>query len=99
MMLHIINKSPLTNSLLRECLNVCSDDCSILFIEDATFAVLGLPSEYTALIDDKKIKLYALEADLLARGLINKTPDHIRIINDMGFVELTIQHHSSQSWY
>lgn len=99
MMLHIINKSPRNNSCFKECLESCTKESSILFIEDGVYACSSLNNNEYHQVQDKNIKLYALKADLQARGLIELKNHNFSIVDDQGFVELTINHHSSQSWY
>ena len=99
MILHIINKSPLTHSCFNECIAVCSDACSLLFIEDGVYATTHLSNETQNTLKKKNIKLYALEPDIEARGIINKVNEHFTVIDDKEFVELITTHHSSQSWY
>jgi len=98
MTLHIINKSPLSYSCLRECLPLCQQHNSILFIEDGIVACQCLTEAELDSCDDKGIKLYVLEADLKARGLTNKIIPPFITIDDDGFVALTIRHQSSVSW-
>jgi tRNA 2-thiouridine synthesizing protein B len=45
------------------------------------------------------IEVYALAADVNARGLQEKIRDDILIIDYNGFVQLSIKHNCVQSWY
>ena len=99
MILHIINKSPLTHSCFSECLKFCKDGSSILFIEDGVYANHSLTAQQHQQLETKKINLYVLEADITARGLKQPINSPFGITDDKGFVELIINHHGSQSWY
>lgn len=83
-MLHIINKADLLNS----CLRVAQSDDAILLIEDGVLAA----------IQSLKLKTYALESDLIARGLLTSIAPEVQIIDYAGFVDLTVQYHPIQSW-
>ncbi|MGK0440425.1 MAG: tRNA 2-thiouridine synthesizing protein B [Pseudohongiellaceae bacterium] len=97
MILHIINKSPFTHSCFNECLAVCTDGASILFIEDGVLAVNAIDNHQQQSLSARDITLYVLEADIKARGL--SLGAAFKPVNDEGFVDLTASHHSSQSWF
>ena len=99
MILHIINKSPYTHNSLKQCLELCTDGCSIIFIENGVLAATAISTDQLELLKGRNISLYLLQADVLARGLKNKIPAAFNIVSDEAFVELTSNHHSSQSWF
>lgn len=99
MILHIINKSPHSHNCLTQCLQYCRDNCSIIFIENGVHAVSAISSSQLHDIKRRGITLYLLKADVLARGLKDKMPEAFSLVDDNGFVDLTISHHSSQSWF
>lgn len=96
MILHIVNKSPYSHQILKECLRVCIKQGSILFIEDGVLAATDSPLCQQLIIDHPQLNFYALKADIEARGLT--THEQISIIDDEGFVELVVTHDSVQSW-
>ena len=99
MILHTINKSPFNNSSFNECLRLCSAGSSILFIEDGVYAAKA-NTEYAQLVEQHTdITFYALAADTQARGLTNALCNNVTVVDDAGFVELSIQHKNVQSWY
>ncbi len=98
--LHIVNKSPEKPSIMERCLNFSSKGDSLLLIEDAAyFALPSTISKITSRLDALQIKIYALEEDLVARGINKKIHGSIQIVNYEGFVELTTTHNKSSSWY
>lgn len=99
MMLHIVNQSPFDNNTLDDCLRVAGPHCSLLFIENGVYALLGFSETQKQLINDNHISVFFLEADIEARGLRQKCSDKITLVNDQEFVNLVIQHHSNQSWF
>ncbi len=99
--LHIINKSSFTHNTLRSCIAVCSDQDSLLLIEDGVFGALQGAPDAKALqsLIDRNIIVYALSADVSARALTQKIESKIRLITYEEFVQLTIDHNCTQSWY
>ena len=95
MILHTVNKSPHRSTLLQDCLSVCKTPASVLLIEDGVYGA----AVATEGIAKQGITFYALEADILARGLLDKIHQNVSIVDDAGFVELVTQHSAVQSWY
>ena len=67
-MLHIINKSPFTNSALDSCLRVAQGG-DVLLIEDAVYAAVAGAAEKQVREAMKQFKFHVLQADLEARGI------------------------------
>lgn len=99
--LHTVNKSPFTHTTLCSCLEICSESDAILLLEDGVFgAIAGSPTNDKILeLICRGLKVYALIDDINARGLQEKTNDHIITVNYDGFVQLSIEHRCVQSWY
>jgi tRNA 2-thiouridine synthesizing protein B len=99
MILHTVNKSPYSHQTLQDCLRVCQQQSSILFIEDGVLAIND--GDYcTQLIEQNPhITFYALQADVVARGLTDTANPAVTLIDDSGFVDLVTQHHCVQSWF
>jgi len=88
-MLIIATKSPFTHSLPQAATNA-----SLLLTQDSVIAVT------TALKSSIFFKIYALDSDLIARGLLDtahSNPD-VNVINLKQFVELTITTHPIMNW-
>lgn len=97
-MLHIINKSPLTNSALDNCLRVAQRG-DILLIEDAVYAATtGNAFEGKIREAMGRFKVYVLQPDLDARGLADRIIADVTPVDYGGFVDLTAANKNCQSW-
>lgn len=99
--LHIISKSSFTHNTLRSCIAICANKDSLLLIEDGVFGALQSAPDAKALqsLIERNIAVYALSADVNARALAKKIEPHIQLITYEEFVQLTINHKCTQSWY
>ena len=97
--LHIVNKSPNETTSLASCLRLALDGQSLLLTEDAVYAATraGAPA---AGIDAaaKRLKVYALQPDLEARGVAGALAEGITAVDYGGFVDLVAGHATNQSW-
>ena len=92
-MLYTINKSPLMFGNLESALRIAPTDNPILLYEDGVYAAAeGAASEGTIRQALEKHPVYALQADIEARGLTSLV-EGIQVIDYDGFVELVEQHH------
>lgn len=91
-MLHTVNKSPFQNSSLENCLRVAQKGDVILLLEDGVYAA-SAGTARSALIEQavKQYTVYAIEADLKARGLGNLIQE-VRVASYGDFVDLVEQH-------
>ncbi|OFZ69000.1 MAG: sulfurtransferase TusB [Betaproteobacteria bacterium RBG_16_56_24] len=98
-MLHIINKSPLTNNSLDSCLRVAQPGGEILLIEDAVYAAAS-GNAYEGKIREAmgRFKIYVLQPDIEARGLADRLIAGISPVDYGGFVDLTASNKNCQSW-
>ncbi len=97
-MLHIINKSPLSNGAFDSCLRV-ADSGVILFIEDAVYAATkGTALEEKIRSLSSKFKIHVLLPDLEARGLADRIIEGITTVDYAGFVDLVAGNKNCQSW-
>jgi tRNA 2-thiouridine synthesizing protein B len=97
-MLHIINKSPLSNCSLDSCLRVATTG-SVLLIEDAVYAATAGNAYESKLRESMAaLKVYVLKPDLDARGLADRLMDGVSPVDYAGFVELTVSNKNCQSW-
>lgn len=94
-MLHLIQKSPFQSSCLDQCLNIADKHDKFLLMLDGVYAI----QQQDFINSD--LCIYALEEDLLARGLnpLNNTKQKINIINYAQFVELTVECDKTMSWF
>lgn len=91
-MLHTINKSPFQNSSLENCLRMAQKGDVILLLEDGVYAA-SAGTARSALIEQALTQhaVYAIDADLKARGLTNLIKD-VRIASYGDFVDLVEQY-------
>lgn len=91
-MLHTVNKSPFQNSSLENCLRMAQKGDVILLLEDGVYAA-SAGTARSSLIEKavKQCTVYAIDADLKARGLANIIKD-VRIASYADFVDLVEQH-------
>ena len=97
-MLHIINKSPLSNGALDSCLRV-AESGSILLTEDAVYAATkgsALESKVQEALG--KFKIHVLLPDLEARGLADRIIEGVATVDYGGFVDLVADNKNCQSW-
>lgn len=93
MILHTVNKSSFTNPCLADCLTLCAAGDAIVLIEEGVYTIAD------SALKEIEQPVYALQADLQARGLSDKVPATVQIINDDEFVALTIKHDKVVSWF
>jgi tRNA 2-thiouridine synthesizing protein B len=96
--LHIINKSPLSNNSLDSCLRV-TESGEILLIEDAVYAATkgnALEGKMREVMG--KVKVHVLMPDLEARGLADRLMDGVSPVDYGGFVDLVAASKNCQSW-
>jgi tRNA 2-thiouridine synthesizing protein B len=97
-MLHILNKSPLQSSTLDTVLRLAQSG-ALLLIEDAVYAATQGHAAVPKLRDAAaRLKVYALEPDLQARGVADRVIDGVTTIDYGGFVDLVTEHPNCQSW-
>lgn len=97
-MLHIVNKSPLSDNALDSCLRVAQSG-EILLIEDAVYAATS-GNAFEGKIREAmgRFKIHALQPDLEARGLADRIIEGISPVDYGGFVDLTTTNKTCQSW-
>lgn len=96
-MLHTVNKSPYRSSLLDTAVKFASKGEPILLIEDGVIAAAKGTSQEAKLKEVlQNHEVYALEADLKARG-IDQLVDGVQTADYGKFVDLTVEH-KVQNW-
>ena len=92
-MLYMVNKSPLMFGNLESVLRIAPSGEPILLYEDGVYAAAaGTASADLIRQALEQHPVYALQADLEARGLA-RLVDGVQVIDYDGFVELVEQHH------
>lgn len=94
MILHTVNTSPFAHSALDSCLTYLRNGDALLLLEDGVYAALadvdaGLERAGT---------VYALDADVKARGLASRLADGVEIVDYEGFVDLCTQFEKVKNW-
>lgn len=97
-MLHIINKSPLSNGALDSCLRIAKSG-SILLIEDGVYAATrGSAVESKMREAMGKLKIHVLLPDIEARGFADRIIEGVATVDYGGFVDLVASNKNCQSW-
>ncbi|UTV27989.1 sulfurtransferase complex subunit TusB [Photobacterium atrarenae] len=96
-MLHTISTSPFQTQALQRCLRYLGPEDEILLIQDAVVAGIE-KNTWCETLALAGVKIYLLEADLLARGLRGQVVDGFYIVDLSGFVELTVRHDTQMKW-
>lgn len=98
-MLHIVNKSPFERNSLESCLRLATKGSAVLLIEDGVYgATKGSSVETKVQAAMANLKVYALEADLQARGIADRVLDGVTVVDYGGFVDLVAEQSNCQSW-
>ncbi|MDW6091115.1 sulfurtransferase complex subunit TusB [Vibrio rhizosphaerae] len=90
-MLHVIK----TDTALKQVTPYYSAQDVLLLIEDAVYAANPLHYAFEWLAGKT---VFVLEADVKARGIYHRVSPLATIIDYLGFVELTEQHHTTMTW-
>jgi tRNA 2-thiouridine synthesizing protein B len=97
--LHIVNKSPYERNALEACLRLAQAGSALLLIEDGVYAATrGSAAEASLKEVMARVKVYALKADLEARGVAGRVMDGIQLVDYGGFVDLACEQPNCQSW-
>ncbi len=99
-MLHTVNKSPFQTRTLESCLRHALPGSAVLLIEDGVYAAMqGTPIADKVRAAMEQVRFYVLGPDLEARGMDgDKVIEGIEIVDYGGFVDLTIEYGTVQSW-
>jgi tRNA 2-thiouridine synthesizing protein B len=90
-MLYTVNKAPLSANSLSSVLRIAPAGAPLLLYEDGVYAAARGASSTVVKNALSDHAIYALDADLEARGISTVIPG-IRVISYEGFVELVEQH-------
>jgi tRNA 2-thiouridine synthesizing protein B len=98
-MLHTVNKSPFVCGTLESCLGHLREGHAVLLIEDGVYgATAGTRIQPRLLEAMKSCTVYALQADVEARGLQGRLIEGVVTVDYGGFVELAVRCETVQSW-
>jgi tRNA 2-thiouridine synthesizing protein B len=98
-MLHTVNKSPFDHNAFETCLRFARKGAAVLLIEDGVYAA-ARDTAVSKRVQEalKNVAIYALQADVEARGMQNRVMDGVRLVDYGGFVDLVAEHNAVQSW-
>lgn len=98
--LHTVNKSPFERNTLESCLRLAKKGSSVFLFEDGVIGAMQntkFSEKVSQAMND--FSFYVLGPDIKARGLSDcKVVDGIKVIDYDGFVDLTTEHKTVQSW-
>jgi tRNA 2-thiouridine synthesizing protein B len=94
-MLHTVNKSP-DASALRQCLHVIGADDVLVLIEDGVYCALTANAVDSWV--ETPLTVYAILADVEARGLLGRLDPRVAMIDYEHFVSLCVAHPASKRW-
>lgn len=96
-MLHTVNKSPFLHNNLESCLRFANRGDVLLLLEDGVYAAAAGTSK-SHLVESvaSKCEIYAIEADIKARGL-EKIIEQVRVASYADFVDL-VEKHRVHAW-
>ena len=98
--LHIVNKSPFERNSLDSCIRLVTKGSSVLLFEDGVIGSMQNTKHSNAVTEAMAdVSFYVLGPDIKARGLNDgNVIDGIKVIDYDGFVDLTTEHKTVQSW-
>ncbi len=98
-MLHIVNKSHTERNALATCLRLAQDGHALLLIEDGIYAATASAATASGVAAAlARLKVYALQPDIDARGMAGRLVDGVTAVDYAGFVDLVQAHPNNQSW-
>jgi len=80
---------------LAACLTLAGEGDALVLLGDGTYAACGADITGPA----PALRCYALDDDLVARGLAGRLPASITRLSHDGLVELVVEFPRSVSWY
>ena len=99
--LHTVSRSPYQDEALASCLKVALPGCAVLLLENAVYAARASGGFATLMSDAAvPIRVYALDADLQARGVANgELLECVRVVDYSGFVRLACEYDQVLAWF
>ncbi|MBK4775772.1 sulfurtransferase complex subunit TusB [Candidatus Pantoea edessiphila] len=97
-MLHTLINSPFYSDMNTLLLILDIGDDIILLQDGVIAALKGNLAIEKILNTNKSIRIYVLEEDLIARGLIKQISTKVYLVNYNGFVKLTEKHKQQMMW-
>lgn len=95
MILHTINKSPFASPAVSSCLRFAAPDDAIVLLEDGVYAAAG---QTGSPLHDCGLAIFAIRADVNARGLASRLDTGIKVIDYPEFVNLCTRYDIVKNW-
>ncbi len=95
MILHTVNKSPLQHRALGSCLQFIGSDDGLVLLEDGVYAAI---TGVDCGLDRVEGPVFAIAADVSARGLQDRLDETVTVIDYGRFVELCTQFDTIKAW-
>ena len=99
-MLHTINKSPFERSSFDSALRLATKGSPILFLEDGVYALTkgtAIADTVASMVKDHAV--YVMGPDMQARAIgEDRLVDGVTVVDYGGFVDLVVEHGTTQSW-
>lgn len=95
-MLHTLSRSPVTTDLATLLHFLNENDAILLYQDGVLWGITQQPSVERLLLVTQKV--YVLEEDVIARGLLGHISESIILINYARFVELSAQYPQQMVW-
>ena len=99
--LHTVNRSASAGESLASCLRAAVSGSGVLLMEDGVYAARagGLDAQLLCGVGER-IQIYALQADLQARGIAPaELLGRVQIVDYNGFVVLTCEYDKVLAWF
>jgi tRNA 2-thiouridine synthesizing protein B len=98
-MLHTVNRSPFERSTLESCLTHMRGGHALLLIEDGVYGgTVGTSVQSRLEATMKTCRVYALRADVEARGLQPRLLQGVTLVDYGGFVDLALEYPAVHAW-
>ncbi len=95
LILHTVNKSPYASTALAACQRFMLPGDALLLLEDGIYAAVATNEPG---VFDSPGPVYAIHADVSARGLESRLLPGITLIDYTGFVQLCTEYDSVKNW-
>ena len=99
-LLHTVNRGPFERNMLESCIRSANADSSVLLTVDSVIAAMQ-DTKYSSTVTEAMANttFYVLGPDFKARGLSESNiVEGVKVVDYDGFVDLTVDHESVQSW-
>ncbi len=99
--LHTVNRSAAGGESLTSCLRTVAAGSGVFLMEDGVYAARASGRDAHVLsVLDENVRLYALQADLQARGIApGELLERVQIVDYGDFVDLTCEYDKVLAWF